>query len=80
MNPTPGHTVRKAKLHLTGWFGHTADDVLVVGETPHRYRVKAPPGKRVKLAGRDRWLEGEIVKNVPKHAVSFRTDEEQVAP
>lgn len=60
---------RPAELGLSGWHGVTWTSVLIVGETPQRFRIKAPEGQRVKLAGRNRWIEGDITALVPKHAI-----------
>jgi hypothetical protein len=61
---------RKAKICLDGWGGISNHQVLVIGETKDRYRVKLledtrMPGNRLKLAG-------EVVL-VPKYAVRFNT-------
>jgi hypothetical protein len=59
-------------LHLDGWHGASRQPVLVVGRTPKRLRIQAD-GERVRLAGRDRWLDvGESPVLVPKHAVTRR--------
>jgi hypothetical protein len=42
----------------------------VVGETPTRYRIR-PTIRRLKLGGRQRWLELGEVGLVPKSAVKF---------
>ena len=57
----------KAVLCLNGWEGRTETSVEIVGETPKRYRIRA--SKRVKLAGRNRWLEIGKTALVPKYAV-----------
>lgn len=63
MNPTPGDFV------LDGWNGRTRQRVIVLSETPKRFRIATAEDKPVKLGGRDRWLHpGETVL-VPKHAV-----------
>lgn len=54
-------------LVISGWHGATAQKVITVGMTPHRFRIRAIT--RTRLAGRGRWLEpGEEVL-VPKTAV-----------
>ena len=58
-----------ATLHLDGWAGRTKTSVLVIGETPKRYRITT--GTPIRLAGRDRWLQPNRVALVPKHAVTF---------
>lgn len=54
---------------LDGWGGRFDQDVLVIGETPKRFRIMAPPGRSVKLGGRRRWLSPGEIALVPKHAV-----------
>ena len=56
-----------AVLCLNGWEGRTETPVEIVGETPKRYRIRA--NKRIKLAGRNRWLEIGQTALVPKYAV-----------
>lgn len=61
-------------LHLDGWEGRTRQGVLVVGETPKRYRITPDDGgKSVKLAGRQRWLPDGDSALVPRYAVTPRT-------
>lgn len=62
-------TDRHAYIQLDGWSGRSETRVLVIGETPKRYRIKAI--MRTKLAGRDRWLDEGQTTLVPKRAVSF---------
>lgn len=57
----------QGELGLTGWWGRTWTPVIVIGETPKRYRIKAV--ERMKLAGRCRWLEAGKTTLVPKHAI-----------
>lgn len=60
-------------LHTDSFAGSDKQPVLVVGETPQRYRIKADNGgKAVKLAGRSRWINGIQEALVPKSAVSRR--------
>ena len=56
-----------AVLCLNGWEGRTETPVEIVGETSKRYRIRA--SKRVKLAGRNRWLEIGQTALVTKYAV-----------
>ncbi len=61
-------TARQAYLHLDGWAGLRQWAVLVVGETPKRYRIRAvmdntPLPRRRIMAGQEAL--------VPKYAVSF---------
>ena len=68
--PRAGGAERLAWLHVAGWHGSSRCAVIVVGETPTRYRVRAD-GARVRLARR--WLEpGDPPALVPKSAVSGR--------
>jgi hypothetical protein len=68
-------TERPARIHLDGWAGRSADQVVVVGETPKRYRIRTAGDKAVRLAGRNRYLSpGETVL-VPKAAISFDLSE-----
>jgi hypothetical protein len=60
-----------AWLHLDGWAGATKQAVIVVGETPQRYRIRGVDGEAVRLAGRRRVSQAETVL-VPKHAVTRR--------
>jgi hypothetical protein len=62
---------RQAWLLMDGWEGRTEQAVLVVGETPKRYRIKAVA--RTKLAGRCRWISAGETALVPKYAVRFST-------
>jgi hypothetical protein len=60
---------RPARLILQGWHGVTSTPVLVVGETPKRYRIRAI--ERTRLAGRGRWLETGEEELVPRGALRF---------
>ena len=69
MDTTPTPTERPAVVHQDGWAGRTQTPVMVIGETPKRYRV--------------RWLQGSYrraagdVTLVPKYAVTFTNKEGQ---
>lgn len=54
-------------LVVSGWGGNTATKVITVGETPHRFRIRAITPTR--LAGRNRWLAPGEEALVPKTAV-----------
>ena len=58
-----------AFIQLDGWSGRSESRVLIIGETPKRYRIQAIT--RTKLAGRDRYLNAGETTLVPKRAVSF---------
>lgn len=62
---------RRAKIHMDGWSGRTSSEVIVVDETPRRFRIKTIDSKAVKLAGRNRWLLPGATALVPKGAVEF---------
>lgn len=62
---------RPAYLLLTGWHGFTATPILIVGETPKRYRITPSGARSVRLAGPYRYVEPGKVVLVPKTAVSF---------
>lgn len=64
-----------AELGLNGWAGLTWTPCLVVGETPKRYRIKAI--QRMKLSGRDRWIEAGETALVPKTALRRTTQEKE---
>ncbi len=57
----------KSHLMVAGWGGTTVTEVLTVGTTPRRFRIRAIT--RTKLAGRDRWLEPGQEALVPLSAV-----------
>jgi hypothetical protein len=54
-------------LCLDGLSGYHETPVLVVGETPKRYRIEAI--ERMRLAGRVRWLNSGERALVPRYAV-----------
>ena len=56
-----------AMLMITGWHGSTVSRVLIVGETPKRYTIRALA--RTKLAGRGRWISRGEEAMVPRSAV-----------
>jgi hypothetical protein len=56
---------------MAGWSGYHEQQVLVVGETPKRYRIEAI--ERIKLAGRMRWLNPGEQALVPRYAVKHDT-------
>lgn len=63
---SPDHpTVR---IHMTGWSCNWSSQVLLIGETPKRYRIQAI--KRLRLPGRDRFLEPGESALVPKYCIS----------
>jgi hypothetical protein len=62
-------------LMKDGWAGRIDTPVLVVGETPKRFRITPPNDEPVKLAGRARWLQPGQTALVPKHAVRLADNE-----
>lgn len=60
---------RQGYVVVDGWSGRMEYAVMVIGETPKRYRIQAV--MRTRLAGRDRWLNVGETTLVPKHAVMF---------
>ena len=65
----PVTAMRTAVLCLQDWAGYTEQPVVVVGETPKRYRVMPSGSAMVKLGGRARWLRPGKTALVPKRAV-----------
>lgn len=65
---TSGQWPKSGWLHTDGWAGVQEVQVLVVGETPKRWRIKCLT--TTKLAGRNRWAEPGQVVLVPKYAVT----------
>jgi|SRR6185295_14545667 len=66
----PREAGRHALLLLDGWHGRSEAAVVIVGETPTRYRVTPGDGlERVRLGGRQRWLPKGETALVPKTAV-----------
>jgi hypothetical protein len=61
-------------LCMEGWEGRTENRVEIIDETPKRYRIRAD--RRIKLAGRCRWLEPGDDVLVPKTAVRFEEKRE----
>jgi hypothetical protein len=64
----------RAWLWLDGWAGRIKQAVLIIGETPKRYRITPAGTDRVRLAGRYRWLAPGDSALVPKRAVTLATD------
>lgn len=58
---------RRALLVLSSWGGVTTHPVVVVAETPKRFRIRAISLTR--LGGRDRWLDEGETALVPKSAI-----------
>jgi hypothetical protein len=68
----PPEPVRKAFLDLDGWAGRSREPVLVVSETPKRYRIRNPSDEPLRLAGRSRYLRPGAETLVPKSAITFK--------
>lgn len=65
-------------LILDGWTGRTDTPVVIVGETPKRFRITPPGDAAVKLAGCSRWLQPGQVASVPKTAIRVCKHEESL--
>lgn len=59
----------KAIVAVDGWAGRSEIPVIIIGETPKRYRVRLDSDKPEKLAGRNVWRQPGEVFLVPKYAV-----------
>lgn len=59
---------RSARVGLSGWGGSQWFDVIVVGETRTRYRIRSETG--MPLTG-GRYLNPGETALVPKHAISW---------
>ena len=65
-------TERRAELCFNDWAGFYTKPIVVLGETPKRYRITTPPDvDRIRLAGRNRYLHRGQTALVPKTAVRF---------
>jgi hypothetical protein len=66
---SPDHPV-KAILLVDDYAGYREEQIMVIGETPTRYRIRArDPEHRFRLAGRNRWLDRGQETSVPKRVV-----------
>lgn len=61
---------RPAEVGTNGWAGQLWHPVLVIGETPKRYRITSRDGKAYTFAANRKLAEGQSML-VPKHAVRF---------
>jgi hypothetical protein len=66
---TLGGEERAAFLCFNDWVGYHEEPIVVVGETPKRYRIRAD--KLIRLAGRNRFLPRGKMTLVPRTAVRF---------
>lgn len=66
---------RKAKLNFNDWAGCRSVEVIVVGETPKKYRIKTAGEDPIRLAGRYKYLRPGEVALVPKSAVTIEKGE-----
>lgn len=62
-----------AYLNIDGWHGVIPQQILVVGQTPKKFRIQAIIV--TKLAGRGRYLDPGQRTLVPKHAVTVKKSE-----
>jgi hypothetical protein len=69
-----GQNGLRAWLWLQGWEGITQQAILIIGETPKRYRITPAGTEPVRLAGRRRWLSPGDSALVPKRAVTLAKD------
>ena len=60
---------KRAYLCFDDRAGRREEPVEIIGESPKRYRIVA--ARRIRLAGRGRWLEIGKDALVPKSAVRF---------
>lgn len=61
--------MKQAYLCTNSYAGRNEQAVLVVGETPKKYRIRAV--MRTRVPGRCRWLAAGELALVPKQAVKF---------
>ena len=54
---------------VQGWSGLHKTRVLIVGETPKKWRIRAI--NTLKLGGRNRWIDAGSEALVPKHCVAM---------
>lgn len=68
---------REAVLHTDGWGGRQRQPCFVVGETPKRYRIRAPLGCELRLPRGHGVLKvlSSGTYLVPKTAVTFVSGE-----
>lgn len=69
---------RRGLLSRQGWHGTSGTVVLVVGETPTRYRIRAL--EETRLAGNRRTLAAGEEALVPKRAITFPPAEQTRRP
>jgi len=67
----PINPPREAFVYVRGWEGTHSAVVLVVGETPTRYRLRNHTDRSIRIAGRSRWLAPDEETSAPKSAVVF---------
>ena len=60
---------RQGVLHTQSWAGRSETPVMVVGETPKKYRIRAITDTR--LGGRGRVCVAGETALVPKHSVTL---------
>lgn len=61
-------------LHLDGWMGGLKQEIVIVGETGKKYKIRSKGDIKVCLAGRGRYLNPGDTVLVPKYAVTKRED------
>lgn len=65
------YTMQEAELVTDSFAGRLFQRVLVVGETPKRYRIQAT--QRIRMPGRCRWLYAGETALVPRESIRFAT-------
>ncbi len=66
------YTQWPAWLHTNGWAGRFKAAVIVVGETPKRYRIRTE--KACPLAGRGQTLQVGDTTLVPRQSITRRSE------
>lgn len=62
-------------LHLDGYGGRTVQAIVVMGETPKKYRVTPAGDSLLRLGGRRRFIAPGETALVPRRAVTARREE-----
>lgn len=68
---------RLGVLVLDGYAGRTETTVVIVGETPKRFRIRPTGTVAVKLGGCERWLLAGQTALVPKTAIREASHDER---
>jgi len=65
---------RYGKLHLNDYAGHRSITIIIIDETPKKYRIRTTDNNAIRLAGRNRYLYPGQTALVPKTAVTIDSD------